>query len=593
MELSYSNKLWVSRAVESRLVEAFCQRFNLSPISARVLAGRGADLETAHDILSPTIRGLLPNPSDLKDMDKAVERLVHAFQERETVGLLGDYDVDGATSTALLYNFLTEVGYNVEFYIPDRVKEGYGPNVGALQDLQSRGCKVVLTLDCGTTSFEPLATAKEMGLDVIVIDHHVAETKLPEAIAVVNPNRLDEDSETSQKVKTCAAVGISFLVMVALNRALRDSGYYKTREEPDLLKFLDLVALGTVCDVMPLLGLNRAFVVQGLRVLAKRQNIGLTALCDSAGIDVLPAAYHLGFILGPRINAGGRVGDASLGARLLTCVNSTQAKEIAEALECYNIQRKDIEQSVLEDAAQQAERQIDSPALVLSSEGWHEGVIGIAAGRMKDQWNKPTCVITIEGDVAKGSARSISGFDMGTFVHRMCHKGLLIKGGGHAMAAGFSLLSESIPEFQMELNQAVSEAAGSNDLTPQIRLDGSLSLGAVTPVVAYELEKLAPYGVGYPSPKFIFEEVVVSYAKIVGQKHIRLSLKQMGSEVIQAIAFRAVGTPLGDALLHPDQKPVDLVGSLKLDQWGGNAKAQLVVEDVRDGSIEEEQKEAS
>ncbi len=593
MSLSYSKKLWVSRAVESRLVEAFCQRFNLSAISARVLAGRGADLETAHNILSPTIRGLLPNPSDLKDMEKAVERLVTAHQKGETVGLLGDYDVDGATSTALLYNFLTEVGYKVEFYIPDRVKEGYGPNVGAMQDLQRRGCRVVLTLDCGTTSFEPLAAAKDMGLDVIVIDHHVAEAKLPDAIAVVNPNRLDENSETSQKVKTCAAVGISFLLMVALNRALRDVGFYLNREEPDLLKFLDLVALGTVCDVMPLMGLNRAFVVQGLRVLAKRQNVGLTALSDIAGIDVLPAAYHLGFILGPRINAGGRVGDASLGTRLLTCTSSTKAQEIAEELESYNAQRKDIEKSVLEDAAKQAEQQIDSPALVLSSEGWHEGVIGIAAGRMKDQWNKPTCVISIEGDMAKGSARSISGFDMGTFVHRMCHKGLLVKGGGHAMAAGFSLTSHSISSFQKELNQAVSEASASSDLTPQIRLDGSLSLGAVTATVAYELEKLAPYGVGYPSPKFIFEEVVITYAQIVGQQHIRLSLKQMGSGVIKGVAFRAVGTPFGDALLQPDQKPLDLVGSLKLDQWGGSTKVQLVVEDVREGLIEEVRKEAS
>ena len=580
MSLSLSDKAWAQRPVDQRLLQALCQKFNLPSIVARVLLGRGVDLESAQNTISPTLRGLLPDPCCLKDMDKAIQRLRKAHEKGERIGLLGDYDVDGATSTSLLYRFLKHVGYEVEFYIPDRVKEGYGPNTAALETLHAKGCSVVLTLDCGTTSFAALDAAHAMGLDMIVVDHHVAEAKLPKAHAIINPNRLDEDPETTAQLGKCAAVGVSFMLIVGLNREFRTAGIYKDKSEPELFNYLDLVALGTVCDVMPLTGVNRAFVTQGLKVLAQRRNIGLAALGDQAGLDEKPAAYHLGFILGPRINAGGRVGESTLGTRLLIADDRLEAKEIAAKLDEFNKQRKDIEDTVLKAASEQAEEQRQKQSLVLTGEGWHEGVIGIVAGRMKDQWNKPTCVVTVEGDQAKGSARSIPGFDFGTFVHKLCHKGILTKGGGHAMAAGFSLHPSRISELHTELEEALSHVAQEVDLTPIIKLDGSLSLGAVTPATGYELEKLAPYGMGFSSPKFLFEEVSIAYSQIVGQKHIRLNLKQMGSPTVQAIAFRCVGTPLGDALQKGDEL-VDVIGTIKLDQWGGDMRAQLVVEDVR------------
>lgn len=579
-ELSLSGRRWQMASPVDREVERIKQSYGKSDIVARILAGRDIpDLET---YLNPTLKALLPDPGLLKDMDKAVERILAAINNREKIALFGDYDVDGATSTALLYRYLKHAGGDVQFYIPDRMREGYGPNAQAFDQFIVDGVTVVITLDCGTTAFEPLAYAQSKGLDVIVIDHHAAEARHPPCVALINPNRLDEITDAAEALRRCAAVGMAFLVVVALNRALRGQPGYT---EPNLLDYLDLVALGTVCDVMPLQGLNRAFVTQGLKVMAKRQNKGLAALCDIGGIEEKPSAYHLGFVLGPRINAGGRVGDASLGAQLLTSEDSIEIQEKAQKLNQYNAERKQIEIDVLEAALLQASRQEDRASVVVAGEGWHEGVIGIAAGRIKDETHKPTCVITIDGDKAKGSSRSISGFDLGAFVHRMRHEGVLTAGGGHAMAAGFSLDPARIPDFHEALDQAVLKACETTDFTPIIKIDGHLTLGAVTPTLALDIESLGPYGMGNPAPKFLFQGVIVTHAQLVGENHLRCTLNQMGGGTLQVMAFRACGTPLGDLLQSRDRYPLDIVGTLKVDRWGGNLRAQMTIEDIRKASL--------
>lgn len=576
MTLSESGKVWRKSDVDLRQVEAMTQKYGLPEIVARITSGRGISLDNIDDFLNPKLRNLMPDPSSLKDVDLAVSRILKAREGSEKIAIFGDYDVDGATSSALLYRFLKFYKFDLEIYIPDRMKEGYGPNVEALAKLKQSGCSLVITLDCGTNSFQALGYAKEIGLDVIVIDHHAAEVKLPEAVAIVNPNRLDDNSDAAEILSKSAAVAITFMVAVAVNRAIRE----EVEEECDLMSLLDLVALGTVCDVMPLTGLNRAFVSLGLKILAKRQNLGLKSLSDIAGIDELPNCYHLGFLLGPRINAGGRVGKSDLGSRLLTTEDPLEADEIARELDLFNRQRKEIEDAVLEEAKFQAEGKPDSYAMVLSGDGWHEGVIGIVAGRIKDSFNKPTCVIGIENGMGKGSCRSIPGFDIGGFIHNMKHKGIIEKGGGHPMAAGLSIAADKIDEFSKELSEAVERAHLDADLTPSLRIDADLSLGAVTMDLAMALDMLAPFGTGNPNPKFVFEDVVVVEYSIMAEQHLRLSLRQLGGKSVQAVAFRVVNTKVGDLLMSGARKPVDIVGSIKTNRWGGNLSVQLIIDDV-------------
>ncbi len=553
------------------------QKLGLSPTLSRLLIMRGHDLETAPSFLKPSLRQDLPDPLKLKDMSKAIQRLVTAITSNEKIVIWGDYDVDGATSSALLTRFFKAIGIPVAVYIPDRIKEGYGPNIPGIQKFRDQGYAVMITVDCGTTSFEAIAEAQ--GMDVIVLDHHASEAKLPSAFALVNPNRIDESIESTHLFGHLAAVGISFLCIVALNRALRDAGFYSSVKEPDLMDLLDLVALGTVCDVMPLTGLNRTFVSQGLKVMAKRKNIGLKALADTSGLDEKPTPYHLGFVLGPRINAGGRVGESFLGSRLLSTENPEEAYEIAKKLDLYNQERRVLEA----EASDQALLQVDpeAPAIVVSRDGWHEGVIGIVAGRLKERFHKPTAVITWNPEgIGKASARSIPGFDFGRFVHKAHHLGYVLGGGGHAMAAGFSLTKEQLPQLTNFLMSELIRCEEEVDLKPQLKCDGYLDLRSLTPSLLSEIEALAPFGMGNPGLKFVFNDVMVESYQLIQDQHIKCRFSQGDGVVVEGIGFRLKDSALGDVLMDCSRRPLTLLASPKLDTWGGKVKVSLMIEDA-------------
>ena len=513
-------------------------------------------------------------------MDAAVERLLRAITAGETVGVFGDYDVDGATSAALLTKFFAALGRAIHVYIPDRVKEGYGPNVGGLMALKEAGVSLVITVDCGTSAFEPLAQAASNGLDVIVIDHHVGEPQLPQAVAVVNPNRLDETSPHRQ----LAAVGVAFLMIVALNRALRAAGWYgQGHTEPDLMAWLDLVALGTICDVVPLTGVNRAMVTQGLRILARRHNIGLAALADVAGLDERPEAYHAGFILGPRINAGGRVGEAGLGVRLLTADDADEAVTLAARLDQFNQERRTIEADVLAAALAAAEPQArdDDPLIIVAAEGWHPGVIGIVAGRLRERFNRPACVVALADGIGKGSGRSIPEVALGPAVIAARQTGLLINGGGHAAAAGFTIEAQRLGELRDFLIDQINRQIGDRQLVPTLKLDGALAPGAVTPELVERLDKAGPFGAGNPRPRFAFPAVSVIRPEIVGDGHVRCFIADAsGGQRLKAIAFRSAEDPLGRTLLQTAGAPLHLAGHLRTDNWGARQNVQLIIEDA-------------
>lgn len=574
---SLSEKRWLLRASDETQVLTYMQKFNLSPTLARFLVMRNVELHAAPLFLEPSIKSHLPDPLILKDMDKAVERLVRAIQNREKILVWGDYDVDGATSSALLHRFFKSLGHSLAIYIPDRIKEGYGPNIRGIEKFKEQGYTVMITVDCGTTSFDPLEAA--LGMDVIILDHHGAESKLPHAHAIVNPNRLDEAAEVTQTLGHLAAVGISFLFVVALNRALREAGYYQNIKEPNLLDLLDLVALGTVCDVMPLTGLNRTFVTQGLKVMSSRKNIGLRALADQAGIDEAPTPYHLGFIMGPRVNAGGRVGESFLGARLLSTEAPEEAKKIAQQLHHYNEERRNLEVEALEQALFQVNP--TTPALLVDHDNWHEGVIGIVAGRLKEKYHKPTAVIAWNQEgVGKASARSIPGFDFGGFIRKAHHLGHVLGGGGHAMAAGFSLTKDQLPLLKTFLHEELKRLEGEIDLKPSLLCDGYLDLRSLTTEFMEGLQNLAPFGMGNPNPKFIFSDVIVQSYQIIKEQHLKCRFSGGDGIVLEGMGFRLSDTPLGKALTNGSKRPFDLMASPKIDTWGGKTKITLMIEDA-------------
>jgi single-stranded-DNA-specific exonuclease len=577
VECSLSGRRWQARAGDDRLALALSQRLALPEVVGRVLAARGIGLDEAPSFLNPTLRDLLPDPSHLRDMDRAVERLVKAVAEDELIGIFGDYDVDGATSSALLRNYLDAAGARVRVYIPDRVTEGYGPNIAALLRLKAEGVSVVMTVDCGTTAFEPLEAAAQAGLDMIVVDHHVAEAALPRALAVINPNRLDENSPHGH----LAAVGVAFLVAVALNRGLKAAGHFDTRPAPDLMRWLDLVALGTVCDVVPLVGVNRALVTQGLKVMARRQNAGMAALADIAGIKEAPGAYHLGYIMGPRVNAGGRVGEAGLGTRLLSTTDPAEAADIARQLDGYNKDRQEIEAVVLLAAIEQVESRPDDggPLLLAAGEGWHQGVIGIVAGRLKERYGRPACVVSLEGGEGKGSGRSVTGLDLGSAIIAARQAGLLLAGGGHAMAAGFRLARDRMSEFQAFISARL-QAQLDGELVPLLELDGALDAGAATVELVETLAQVGPFGSGNPEPRFAISAARIAKVDVVGAGHVRLMLAGAGGRRLKAIAFRAADSEMGHALLSSGGTAFHLAGTLRADSWQGTTSVQLVVDDA-------------
>lgn len=572
---SIKGQQWIERPCEAMDILTIRQKCGLSEILARILAGRQISWDKVDSFLNPTLKNLLPDPSHLKDMDRAVERIYRALVNKEKIAVFGDYDVDGATSSALLYRFFKMLGVEILIHIPDRIEEGYGPQDLSFAMLKQKGAAVVITVDCGTVAFAPIAYANSQGLDVIVIDHHAAEPRLPPAYAVINPNRLDQDSCLQQS----AAVGVSFAFVVALNRCLRDKQWYGSKPQPNLISLLDLVALGTVCDVMPLHGVNRAFVKQGLKVMAQRCNLGLKVLSDVSGVAEKPTAYHLGFVLGPRINAGGRVGEAGLGSMLLRCDDELVCQNAAQKLNIFNDDRKIVEQTVLEQAEQQASLQKESFFIVVGDKKWHPGVIGIVAGRLKEKYGRPVCVISFdENGIGKGSGRSIVGVDLGALIHMAAHQELLIKGGGHPMAAGFSVHKHKMEEFHTFLQQKVKDLQ--MEFQTSLLLDGALTGRSTTAEMIHELELLAPYGMGNPSPKFGFGYVTITKTMILAQQHIKCYLKHADGTNGEAIAFRCVAQELGDFLLQSQGKQIHIAGSVNLNSWMGNEKPQIIIDDA-------------
>jgi single-stranded-DNA-specific exonuclease len=580
VERSVTGKRWQTRLKDERLATALAQRFELHDVVARVLAARDVQLDDAALFLNPTLKSTLPDPGHLLDMQAAVERLTRAIRDGETVGVLGDYDVDGATSSALIVNFFAVLGQTVPVYIPDRQNEGYGPNLPALLKLKEQGASVVITVDCGTTAYDPLEAAADAGIEIIVVDHHVAEPRLPAGALVINPNRADEDSPCGQ----LAAVGVTFLLLVALNRALRDAAWYdEAHPEPNLLSFLDLVALGTICDVVPLTGVNRALVTQGLKVLASRGKPGIAALADVAKVDKPLDAYHAGFVLGPRVNAGGRVGDSGLGVRLLTTQDTSEARAVAQLLDDYNSERKDIELGVQEAAMMQAEEQAknDKPFLLVAGIGWHPGVIGIVAGRLRERFDRPSCVVALSEGIGKGSGRSVRGVALGPAVIAAQQAGLLVNGGGHNMAAGFTVEQEKLDELTDFLATHISRQLDGLTLTASMSFDGALSPAGATPDIIEMLDRAGPFGSGNPRPRFVFPQARIVDSGIVGKDHVRCILTGAdGTGRLKAIAFRSAATPLGRALLETRGLPLHVAGNLRVDEWQGRVSAQLFIDDV-------------
>jgi len=575
---SLCGRQWRQSGGDERLALALSQHLGLPELIGRILAARGVAIEAAPGFLLPRLRELLPDPSLFKDMDRAAERLARAITHDELIAIFGDYDVDGATSSALLQRFIEAARGRVTVYIPDRQREGYGPNLPALLRLKQDGASVVVTVDCGTTAHAPLAAAAEAGLNVIVVDHHVAEPSLPRAFAIVNPNRLDETGGHGQ----LAAVGVAFLLAVAVNRTLRAAGWYREHSEPDLMQWLDLVALGTICDVVPLTGVNRALVAQGLKVMQRRGNAGIAALADIAGISERLGAYHVGFIVGPRVNAGGRVGSADLGARLLATADAALANDLARQLHDFNAERREIEAGVLAAAIIQVEqRNAPSPIVFATGTDWHPGVIGIVASRLKERYNRPSCVIAIKDGVGKGSGRSVSGVALGAAIIAARQEGLLVNGGGHAMAAGFTVEASKIGALREFLAGRIEAAIGAEMPVAQLTIDGAIApLGATGELLAL-IEQLAPFGAGNPEPRFAIPAARILFAEPVGGAHVRCTIADAaGAGRLKAIAFRCLDNPLGAALLDRTGALLHFAGHLRADSWNGKFGVQFMIDDA-------------
>jgi single-stranded-DNA-specific exonuclease len=574
---SFSGRRWNWRASDEAAVAALIRDGGISDSLARILAGRGVQPLELTDILSPTLKRLLPEPFLLKDMERAVLRARDAIVNGENIAAFGDYDVDGSASSALMTNFLTAIGRQPRIYIPDRMTEGYGPNAAAMRLLASEGAQLVITVDCGATATAALTAAREAGLDVIVLDHHAVET-LPPSFAQVNPN---QPGDTSGLGFLCAA-GVTFLFLVALNRILRESGWYTANAiaEPNLMDYADLVGLATVCDVVPLVGVNRAFVRAGLAKLAEGGRPGLSALAAIAKAEAPFTPYHLGFIFGPRINAGGRIGKCSLGVELLSAREHEAAFDIAKRLDTHNRERQALESMILDNAAAMAMTQANAPFVLVSDEGWHPGVVGIVAGRLKERFAKPAFVAGFEGGVGRGSARSIPGIDIGAMVRAAHEQGLIESGGGHAMAAGFSLTAHQLDGFREFLTTRFNNTAAAFDAALTLDVDALVSPTGANVALVREIAKAGPYGAGNAEPLVVIPNVRVAFADVVGKDHVRLRVSGGTGPHLNAIAFRAAETPLGQALLKSRGQAIHLAGKLKEDNWNGQSRVQLQVEDA-------------
>ncbi len=578
-EISVSGKIWEAKNVNERLVYKYVNEFEISDLLARILVARNISEDKVMSFIYPKIRDLLPDPFHLIDMRKACERTAEKILAGEKITILGDYDVDGATSSALLQRVFTQLGANSSVHIPDRVSEGYGPTIYAIDKFKKEGAELVITVDCGITSFEAIDYAHSLDLDVIILDHHLGAEIMPNAYAIVNPNRFDELTE----YKDLAAVGVCFLFSVGLIKILREHGYFNDREEPDLLNLLDLVALGTICDMMSLVGLNRAFVIQGLKVMSKKKNLGLKILSEYGKIDLKPSPYHLGFIIGPRINAGGRVGKSYLGSHLLSTNDENLAFDYAAQLEAFNEERKLIEQQVLEEAILMVESQKKKNYILIYNENWHPGVVGIVAGKLKERYQKPVAVMAIDGELGKASCRSVRGIDLGSKIVEAKNKKILISGGGHAMAAGFTLYKDRIDDMIAFLDEAMDSETNTLLQNNNYFFDVSLTPSGASLEVAEEIQKLEPYGNGNSEPIVRIDGMYVLKANVTN-KHINCLLASdstaLKSKSIKAIAFNSVGTALGDSLLSAKPLNLTIFGNLKINHWQGNSTPQLSIYDI-------------
>jgi single-stranded-DNA-specific exonuclease len=572
VETSLTGRRWVGpTADEDRLAEAMAQITRLPLALCLTLVKRGVSPDDARAYLAPALRDLLPDPLSLKDMGPAAARFLDAVKTRQTIAIFADYDVDGGSSAALLIVWLRAMGRDATLYIPDRIDEGYGPNIPAMQTLAAKN-RLIICVDCGTLSHEPIDAAVKNGADVIVLDHHLGAETLPPAQAIVNPNRQDEDGSLGH---LCAA-SVVFLMLVEANRQLRAEAV----QGPDLMALLDLVALATVADVAPLIGVNRALVRQGLKVMARRDRVGLRALADIARMDSAPTCYSLGFLLGPRVNAGGRIGAADLGARLLCCEDEAEAKALAQRLDELNTERRDIEMRVRDQALAQAEaRGLDAPLVWAAGEGWHPGVVGIVASRLKEATNRPAVVIGLDGGIGKGSGRSVSGVDLGAAVHRLAAEGLLLKGGGHRMAAGLTVEDGKLTAAMDRLSDLLARQGAGAGGPADLKLDGLLMPSAADRALVENLEEAGPYGASAPAPRFAFAAMAV-HARRIGESHLRLSFGDGVGPKLDAVAFGAFDTPLGSALLEAGHQRFHLAGRLELNQWNGSTKVQLRLEDA-------------
>ena len=582
-KLSVTGALWREHPAETAHVDGLAHATGMPLAVAMMAAGRGLRRDEITAWMDPKIRDLMPDPSSMTDMDALVARLTHAAAKKEKIGIFGDYDVDGACSAAILHDILTSLGCEITVHIPDRYNEGYGPNLPALLKLKDEGCSLIITVDCGITAHGPVADAVDQGLDVLIIDHHIAGPDLPRAHAVVNPNRLEDDGSLGH----LAAAGVCFMVMAGLLRKLRQDGVFTDSVEPDLMASLDLVALATVCDVVPLLGLNRALIRTGLAVMAKRDRPGLAALADVAGLDRAPDIAALGFMLGPRINAGGRIGDSSLGVSLLTTSDEAEARGIAAELDVLNARRKDIERGVTSQSIAQLEGD-DNTVMIAASEGWPHGVVGISASRLKSHFDKPAAVISIETTqegkrIGKGSARSMAPFKMGSAVIAACQSGLLIAGGGHDMAAGFTLDMDKLQSFQDFMNDRAKQEFGQDN--PFIERDVAAPLGAgLTSLKLLDwLDQLGPYGTGFPEPSFMLNHVKIDGLRSIGGDGAHRSLRLNDqSGAVKAVAFRVGGTLLAEALdAATDGRPIDVLGKVSRNIYQGNTSVQFIIDDIR------------
>ncbi|MBT5295762.1 MAG: single-stranded-DNA-specific exonuclease RecJ [Octadecabacter sp.] len=571
VEGSATSRRWVGPSGEDdRLAQAMEQDTGLPAPVCRTLVRRGVAAPDAAAFLAPTLRDLMPDPRSMRDMEPAAARIVMAARNHQRIAIFADYDVDGGTSAALLIDWLRGFGVIPTLYVPDRIDEGYGPNDEAMSAL-ARDHDLIVCVDCGTLSHDPIEAAK--GADVVVLDHHLGGETLPAALAVVNPNRQDE---TGDLAHLCAA-GVVFLTLVEANRQLREAG----QKTPDLMAMLDLVALGTVADVAPLIGVNRAFVRQGLAVMARRQRVGLVALADVSRMDTAPSSYHLGFLLGPRVNAGGRIGKADLGARLLATTDPREATSMAERLDELNTERREIETTVRDMAIEQAEaRGTDAPLVWAAGEGWHPGVVGIVASRLKEATNRPAIVIGLDGDIGKGSGRSVSGIDLGAAIQRCASEGLLIKGGGHKMAAGLTVARDKVDAAMARLSELLGKQ-GAGEIGPSdLKVDGLLMPGAATVELIEVIEQAGPFGAGAPAPRFVFPDCTIHFTKVVGANHLKITFGDGISARVDSICFGAMDGPLGPMLQNHGGAKFHLAGRLEINTWQGRQSPQLRLEDA-------------